>query len=537
MHVRRLAPYSTALLLLLLAGPGEATGGAPERRDKLFPVPARVLHVCHKAQDEQTFRVLCPARLPRASVGYPGQPPNPLTTRLVDDRRTFYGIEFAYGAPYETRQWRNHPRRFLHLAILRARTSIATPPEGSTPLGDKRLAGRRGSLFHAPPYFKGGGYNGNHLMFTWHERKTAYTISLHSWRRAEALQLLEEVIASLRPVSTRPAPQPRVLAPDTSRVRIGSQPSALAVGADTLWVARFLPAGKVVSVSLQRAETVGRPVRVGRYPYRGMAADDQNVWVVTQSDSVTRIDARSARVTARDIPVGETPFAVAIGARYVWVANYDDGSLTRIDPRTNRVVGRPIHVGGGPNGVAFLRGSIWVTDFDGGRVVRVDESTGKIVAEISVGAGLSGIATSSDAVWVTDFDKDELIRIDPSANEIVAEVPVGPAPSGVAAQEDAVWIVDYWDATVRRIDSETNKVVERSWVGGRPWQVVASQDDVWVLDQSGPVVRIPSPRPSRRVEAARSRLGWPLTVAAVGFAIVATGVLIGWRKRRHALAA
>ncbi len=512
------------VLTLMLALPGDPARGAddaPNRGVPVFPVPPEVLRVCHRAQGSTSFRVLCPAGLPRASVGYPGQPPNRVTAGILDDKRRFYGVEFAYGAPYESRQWRNHPRRFLHLAIIRAGTSLADPPKGSTRLGERRIAGRKGRLFHAPPYSKGGGYHGNHLMFTWHEGKAAYTISLHSWRRAEALQLLEEVISGLRPPRTMPIPERRGPARVTSRIRIGSQPSALAVGGDSLWVARYVPAGKVVRLNLQRANPVGRAIRVGSYPYRGMAADDEAVWIVAQNDSVTRIDARTGQVIQKAIAVGETPFAIAIGARYVWVANYDDGTLTRVDPRTNEVAGDPIEVDGRPNGLAFLHGSIWVTDFDRGRLVRVDESLGKVVAEIPLGSGPSAIAVTWDGVWVSDFDRDEVIRVDPSTNEVVAEIAVGPAPSAVAASEDSVWVTDYWDGTVLRIDTETNEVGERMWIGGKPWQMVASQEDVWVLDQSGPITRIPlQPRDEN---GGKSWLGW---LVAVAVAIAAFGSLL-----------
>jgi hypothetical protein len=62
------------------------------------------------------------------------------------------GVETGYGAPFPLGQWRNHPGRFLHLAILRGGVPVAAPPEGSTPLGNKRLAGKKGKLFQAPPY-------------------------------------------------------------------------------------------------------------------------------------------------------------------------------------------------------------------------------------------------------------------------------------------------------------------------------------------------------------------------------------------------
>ena len=93
---------SVASLLLLLVEPNQAPGANSEDHFPLFPVPAEVLVVCHKAQGDASFRVLCPERLPRASVGYPSGPPNPLTAQVLRDRG-LVGIEFGYGAPLSAR--------------------------------------------------------------------------------------------------------------------------------------------------------------------------------------------------------------------------------------------------------------------------------------------------------------------------------------------------------------------------------------------------------------------------------------------------
>jgi hypothetical protein len=199
--MKRFILLAVASLLLLLVEPSQAPGANSENHFPLFPVPAEVLVVCHKAQEDASFRVLCPERLPRASVGYPSSAPNPLTARILRDGG-LVGIEFGYGAPYPRGQRRNNPRRFPHLAILRGDVPVAEPPEGSTSLGDKRLAGTKGNLFQAPPYSNSrwGAYHGDHLIFTWRKRGSTYTISLHSWGREEALHLLEK---SRRQPSTR----------------------------------------------------------------------------------------------------------------------------------------------------------------------------------------------------------------------------------------------------------------------------------------------------------------------------------------------
>jgi YVTN family beta-propeller protein len=47
----------------------------------------------------------------------------------------------------------------------------------------------------------------------------------------------------------------------------------------------------------------------------------------------------------------------------VWVANAGDDTVTRIDAATAKPVGKPLQVGDDPIGVAVGGGSVWTTDF------------------------------------------------------------------------------------------------------------------------------------------------------------------------------
>jgi streptogramin lyase len=532
LHMRRLAAFSVALLLGLPAARSEAGDVTLARRLRVLPVPSEILLVCHRAQAKGSFRVMCPARLPRASVGYPSQPPNPLTARVLSDRGTLVGIEMGYGAPYPRGQRRNHPGRFLHLAILRGDVEVAAAPKGSTPLGTKRVGGRRGRLFQAPPYSNSrwGLYHGNHLIFRWRERGFPYTLSLHSWRRDEALQLLKKVINGLRPANALPSPRQPAPAPGLLRINFGEDLSTFAVNRDMLWVAEYY-AG-VHRVDPERGEIIGTPIRVQRFP-NDIAASEESVWVVGAKKSVDRIDV-AGRNDRTSVPVDASASAVAVGERYVWVASYDGGTLTRIDPLTNQVAGRPIRVGGRPNGVALSHGALWVTDFAGGRVLRVDESTGETVAEIPAGSGLSGIATTAEAIWVTDWDRDELLRIDPFENRVVARIGVGPAPAGVAAQDSSVWVTDYWDGTVRRIDAETNEVTTRIWGLEHPSQIGTSPGRLVVLDVGSRSILVIPVRESSGPTGDESRPGWLLiAILGGGFGAFAAVLVAGWRKKRR----
>jgi YVTN family beta-propeller protein len=72
---------------------------------------------------------------------------------------------------------------------------------------------------------------------------------------------------------------------------------------------------------------------------------------------VTRIDAGSR--SPFQIPVGDGPTAVALGAGAVWVANTAAGTVSRIDPKTKTVVST-IRVGAAPSGIVVAAGLVWV---------------------------------------------------------------------------------------------------------------------------------------------------------------------------------
>jgi len=112
--------------------------------------------------------------------------------------------------------------------------------------------------------------------------------------------------------------------PATSRyqreITVGANPSAIAVGEGSLWVANF---------------------------------DD---------DTVTRVEVPGAgqAVAPQPIAVGDGPVDVAVGEGGVWVVSQLDRRLTRIDPDTGKVVAR-IAIGNEPQRVAAGGGAVWVT--------------------------------------------------------------------------------------------------------------------------------------------------------------------------------
>ncbi len=137
--------------------------------------------------------------LPRALIGFPGEPPDPLGSGLVrPSPHRIDGVDIGYGAPWESpppapHLWRNRPCCFLHFVIQRGR-----PAAGARPA---LLGGKRGSLLPASSSSYAGPYFGNHVRFFFRERGVSYVATLHSFSNKETTALLGRLIAQLRPVA------------------------------------------------------------------------------------------------------------------------------------------------------------------------------------------------------------------------------------------------------------------------------------------------------------------------------------------------
>jgi hypothetical protein len=160
------------------------------------------------------MRLLCPARLPRATLALPpgrGFRPPPLVARRQGDGRRLgrwplLGVEFSYGAPVEpSRAWRwrrhlwwNRPCCFLHLGVYRL---VGRLPSGTRPV---TIAGRRGWFLPATSHGLGarGLWWDNHVWFFWRDSGAPYVATLHYFGRGfETRRLLARLVRALRPVA------------------------------------------------------------------------------------------------------------------------------------------------------------------------------------------------------------------------------------------------------------------------------------------------------------------------------------------------
>jgi len=163
-------------------------------------------------------------------------------------------------------------------------------------------------------------------------------------------------------------------------------------------------------------------------------------------------------------PVAGAP-RIAVGAGAVWAAN-PDGSVSRIDAKTARIV-------------ATRNGRLGMDDRRRrrGRLVprqrrpdhrrhpdRPEEEP--VTQRVPVGANsLAGVAVGAGSVWAAANDEGVVWRIDPQRPPILRTIDVSKGVSFVTFGERAVWTGNYVDGTVARIDPGTNDVTARASVG------------------------------------------------------------------------
>ncbi len=241
-------------------------------------------------------------------------------------------------------------------------------------------------------------------------------------------------------------------------------------------------------------------------------------------NSLGVIQPRNNRVTAQ-IPIGNTPGAVATGPGSVWVANSGDKTVSHVDPFSKSVL-KTIPVGATPDSVAVGPGAVWVVHGFVGSLTRIDPDVNQVSETITATrhslAGAGGAVTvGGGAVWAV-YSSADVVKIDPDANRAIAKDYAGRSPDGAAFGDGSLWVANHAENTVDRFDSRSfgrgPKAVIN--VGRGPSGIVIGGGFVWVantddnsisridpLTQS--VKRIPVGRAPRGVAYGAARSGSP----------------------------
>ena len=207
----------------------------------------------------------------------------------------------------------------------------------------------------------------------------------------------------------------------------------------------------------------------------------RSVWVPSCSDNrVYRLDLNTGRTVSKiKLPevVGESGSAVGEGG--VWLITGTD-EVSRIDAKTYEV--RSFKVAFSVGAVAVGFGSVWATIYEDGTVQRIDPDTGDVVATIAVGRGALWISVGEDSIWVSNQRSGTVSRIDPQSNTSVAEIDIGGPYDGgdIAAGDGVVW-ASTGDGPLTVIDQATNEVIQQ-WEFHGADAIALGGSSVWISD-------------------------------------------------------
>ena len=287
------------------------------------------------------------------------------------------------------------------------------------------------------------------------------------------------------------------------RLQLGAGLAAVAVAVSVAFVL-VLGASSPVQVApnslgvIQPSNNrVTAQIPVGNTP-GAVAAGPGSVWVANIGDkTVSHIDPFTKSVL-KTIPVGATPDSVAVGPGAVWVLHGFVGSLTRIDPDVNQVSTRITvtrHSLAGAGGAVAVGGdAVWAV-YSSADVAKIDPGSNTRVGRDFAGRSPDGAAFGAGSLWVANRGENTVDRFDPRSfgGGPVVVIKVGHGPSGVAVGGGFVWVANTDDDSVSRIDPLTQSVT-RIPVGRSPRGVAYGAGAVWVADGGDGTVKRIDPR-------------------------------------------
>jgi YVTN family beta-propeller protein len=274
-------------------------------------------------------------------------------------------------------------------------------------------------------------------------------------RQSEALAAYQNIRRALAEIGLEPGEPLRALQRQILEHDPALAPPELAArdepSAPSSVIARRRLPGAVLPVAAGLVLVLAAAASASLLAFGGDARKTRSVPV--SANSVAVIDPERNTVVA-NIPVGNRPEHVAVGAGAVWVANVEDRTISRIDPATFSVTAT-VGLGFEPTGIAATAAHLWVA---GGY---------------------------DHALW--RIDRDGLPRLKLNFSERIGPLPAGyeRGEAGVAVGEGALWLVHGEEVT--KLDPVSGAVRATARVGGR-WNssIAVANGAVWTaLDRGG----------------------------------------------------
>jgi streptogramin lyase len=224
-----------------------------------------------------------------------------------------------------------------------------------------------------------------------------------------------------------------------------------------------------------------------------IVADGRAVWVASyHGDQVTRFDARTGHRTAVVRSPSESPCALAVVDKTLWIVDQTDGSGVTVDATTGRrehVLHTTAHAGL----ATYAFGSVWVPDFAGSSdsVQRFDPATRRRTATVRTGSAPIQIAGGSGSLWVANAQSNTVARIDPRTGAVQARITFPHAtPVSVTIAYGAAWVAGYGSNSLYRVDPDTNRITGSLALPGPAENIAVAAGRLWVTTTSGSLVAV-----------------------------------------------
>jgi len=188
--------------------------------------------------------------------------------------------------------------------------------------------------------------------------------------------------------------------PYAATISLGKGGPAIDVttGTGSVWAATFLDQ-RIWRIDLGSVGNVNivATIPIAVHP-SALAFGAEALWVASIDNALVKIDARTNRVAAT-IPLTFTPGGITFAMGRIWLSNPAANTVVSVDAGNLRGPRKVIRVGANPSGVAVGFGSLWVANSGDGTVSRVDPLGGRVVATTEVGPRPDRIAAGAGGVW------------------------------------------------------------------------------------------------------------------------------------------
>lgn len=245
------------------------------------------------------------------------------------------------------------------------------------------------------------------------------------------------------------------------------------------------------------------------WPTQTLAVSGGFAWVACKEEQrVLRVPLQLGR--SRSIPFAGQPIAVLTAFGAVWTLE-SGGTISRIDARTARITARLRTGASAPYNLWAGAGSLWSVDDSAGEVLRIDPVL-RTVTRIAVGDGAADLVFRGERAWVINHRDRGLVLIETATNKArrLTTVP-GDAPERMAWAADSLWVTGR-GTDLLRLDPESGAVQATIEIGVGGIDVVAAAGALWVPTRAAAADRrgFPTMAWLRRVDPASGRVTTPL---------------------------